>query len=826
MASLLYTVGASERHSARTTDEHALKHDDDNNDDRVTEAAQTETARNIDDSTPQTMTDEHAEELAVLRETLFLLQGISGDRLQFASDRHDDDDDDETNDEEFGKDYNNAGWIRFQPPSLATRLYNSHSIYIGSGGLDAIAALAQAGWHYRRIQQFANNTASSSSTVVRALQQAAHQQLMECLQLILQLEQDMFTSQWCYSKEEKEYTKDPSTTPRPLKLINLRYIFVHTRPARQRLLTLAMVLDGVAPLRNNAGTAREVSGYDVLTGLSRHLNHGSLEHVRLVQLLLEAAQAPWVDMLVQWVTEGVLLESTKKESSSSDEFFISTIDTASDDAQDDLWNQGYQLRRDRVPSILDPSLIEPAFQAGKGVNYIRRVLQDDAWSMEVETNEKKSSTTLDHWRHVKHTIQQASQLVHSHILLSLHQNHSFLDHLFALKQFLLLGQGDFYSALMDGMHAQYGFYVSNIIYRYDVAALMETALKNTNASDFDQAILDRLQVTLLYADDEDDTKYKFGPPKEGSRTVWDLFSLEYVLPVPLLAIVDAACSKTYKEMFLFLFGVKKVEYMVNATWRQSAVLQHALQLWAQKCGIKITTCPEYAQATILLRQISMTRQTMSHFVVNWKNYLFFEVLEGGWKSLIRKVHDATTLDEVIQAHADYLTSIRRKSMLPSTTDSSSPKGLAEQIAVLLQLATDFCDYQHQVFESALEAADRATEKRRLAEKRVDQGSWGIESEVDDEESATFFGLSDVAKLERLGELSTDFHAQVNQLLLLIDDKLHGGSLSAARSVFEATPAKAGDGDGALTEDRDDFNSLRFLKFQLNCNEFYNVKTTT
>ena len=312
---------------------------------------------------------------------------------------------------------------------------------------------------------------------------------------------------------------------------------------------------------------------------------------------------------------------------------------------------------------------------------------------------------------MKQLIEQASEQVHSYILESLRKKHVLMDHMYALKQFLLLGQGDFFAALMDGIYSEYGFHDNNgkIVYRYNVASIVDTALRNTNANDFDHHIVGRLHVKLQFSEDgDDDTKYLFGSPEEGSKSVWDLFCFEYSLPDLLVAVVDTNCMQDYKELFLYLFSVKRIEYMLHTTWRQSAILQHALaalqrslRVTAEKNAVEFAG---YAQASILLRQISMTRQAITHFVVNLKNYLFFEVLEGEWKRLFRNMEAASTLDEVVAAHADYLATIKRKSMLPMSSDTGESMlaplmNLGEQLNELLKLAMSFCDFQNRLFAS-------------------------------------------------------------------------------------------------------------------------------
>jgi gamma-tubulin complex component 3 len=713
---------------------------------------------------------------------------------------------------------------------------------LGSGAEDAIRLAGEAGWLYLRVEEYIleqqrqkspeeASDAEGGGSLARALARALSEELQSYRTTLARME-DSVTNE-----------------------TSLREILAAVQGPLRRLKTLAVVTDGVANLQ----------GAQILTALHRHADrHGDAQHAAAVQGLLQAACRPWFDMLYAWTVEGQLIDPAH-------EFFVaSSSSVAQQDRSDksNLWRAGYLLQRDKVPTgILDADMVEQVFVLGKGVNFIRECLcEGGEWSVAAaldgaeSTDEtspvdppsdsrggrKKelgfyyplpSSHECNQQTHdkLRSTLRQAAALTHSHILQSLRNQYCLMQHLFALKQFLLLGQGDFYSSLMDALYTEFfehnrGSIVG--IYRHTLAAIVESCIRSTNASSFSQDILDRLQVELLL-DKDDDVRYMFGSPKtkvgvEDQRTVWDIFTLDYVVPDPVRAIVNSSSMESYKRMFSFLFGVKKIEFGLNLTWRQSAVLQHALHTAAQYNGIKVGSNPAYAQAVVLLRQIAMTRQSMMHFVGNLKIYLMFEVIEGGWKDLVPTVNEAETLDEVIGAHDSYLTSLCRKSLLPTkevedaaTTEDSLDLG--GKVDNLLLLVAEFCSYQEDLFGDALEAAERATEKRREAENRLKHGEWGFQSEKEVAEEESFFGLADAAKLTDLDRLSAQFDAQIVDLLEALDAKLN---VSPSPPILEdrppLTPTVASQDRFEPADDEGDLESLRFLSFQLDHNSYYGL----
>lgn len=438
------------------------------------------------------------------------------------------------------------------------------------------------------------------------------------------------------------------------------------------------------------------------------------------------------------------------------------------------------------------------------------------------------------------TMKRAEQQVNQHIVMSLKEKHHLVQHLRGLKQFLLLGQGDFFSVLMDGLHSEFDGKGVAGIYDYSLMSVVDAALKSTNAIDLPPYVLGRLGVKLKL-EENDDARYQFGPPKGTerleTRTGWDIFALEYRIPEPLAAIVHTRAMHQYHRLFTLLFGLKRVEYMLNHTWRQSTALHHAIQVYAQHNAIQAATNAEYAQTTALLRHISMVRQSMMHFVVNLKSYLFFEVLEGAWNTLVTQLETgASSLDDIIQAHDAYLADIVQKSLLGDDDDHDGTstannnedeedvvaEALGIQLQTLLKLALEFCTYQKQLFHDAIQQAERATEKLKEADRRLKEGHWGFGSERDVKEAKTFFGLTDEGKLRSVITMEKDFHRSTGQFLTYIHQISHGTTASAFGDTITRSPSTNDSVSTFVRRDQFSHDALNSLTFQLDYSSFYNV----
>ncbi|KAL3945295.1 MAG: hypothetical protein SGBAC_000643 [Bacillariaceae sp.] len=730
------------------------------------------------------------EEAALLRECLYSLQDIDGERIKYHYNSSD----------ALSKDVSDYEGIRVLSPALHNPLlYTGQSLEtrLGSGAADALRISGEAGWLYHRTQSYIHQVQQDDSKGILA--RAFAGTLLEELQ---------------------EYHSFLASLEAKLNDVSLRQLMVELRKPTHRLKILAMLTDGLGDL----------SGGHLLSAIYKHTLHGDTRHASLVKGILGQVSKPWFDVLFRWTTQGVL-------SDPHGEFFVQEIPNVQDKF---LWTQRYEINADLVPTgILDKHLVEPALNVGKGINFIRRCLLDGTWTMKLpsmdsvelgysckQSSRKGASSNAE----LAKTLKRAGELVHSHILQTLKWESHMMEHLLALKQFLFLGQGDFFSALVDGLFTEFHGHEGVVgIYKHSLLSIVEGALRSTNAKYLPQFCLDRLQVELLLGRDED-TQFMFGAGPSPSpsqqrdeRSVWDIFMLDYMVPDTLIAIVDPAALKKYKKVFRFLFNLKKVEYMLNYTWRQNATLQHALQTTAQYQGINVAADVGYLQSTYLLRKISILRQSMMHLIGNLKSYLMFEVLEGGWQKLLSDIDKAKTLDEVIEAHSSYLNGIVRKSLLKGDSNElSSQQNLAEQVDTLLYIANEFCTIQEALFRESLQLADIATEKRLRAETRLRHGNWGFNTQQESAEDDNFFGLANTPMMAEVERISDEYDQNAVELLKVLGTIVNGNpddyvdENKNKSNVADVTRV----GGSATSVFDSDLDPQRSLVAQLDHNQYY------
>ena len=97
-----------------------------------------------------------------------------------------------------------------------------------------------------------------------------------------------------------------------------------------------------------------------------------------------------------------------------------------------------------------------------------------------------------------------------------------IDHFLAMKKFILLGQGDFVTCLMDEVGPELKKRATQL-YRHNLSGMLEGALRSSNAQFEPSYVLDRVGVRLL-------------EPSPGD-TGWEVFTLDYAVDAPLTAVI-------------------------------------------------------------------------------------------------------------------------------------------------------------------------------------------------------------------------------------------------------------------------------------------------
>ena len=174
-------------------------------------------------------------------------------------------------------------------------------------------------------------------------------------------------------------------------------------------------------------------------------------------------------------------------------------------------------------------------------------------------------------------------------------------------------------------------------YRHNLTGLLEGALRSSNAQYEPSWVLDRVGIRLLEAVPGD--------------TGWEVFSLDYIVDLPINAVVTTEAMCRYRIAFHMLWRLKRVEWSLSNAWKR-------LNSFVHTGGGDIVHSLKN-----IFHRCTLTRGHMVHLVNNLCAFLMFEVLETAWITLQTRIQKAISLDDVIEAHTSYLSDILERALL-------------------------------------------------------------------------------------------------------------------------------------------------------------------
>lgn len=425
------------------------------------------------------------------------------------------------------------------------------------------------------------------------------------------------------------------------------------------------------------------------------LNHGDPYVMAFAERLLSDVTRPFYDMLRQWVYDGEL-------SDPFGEFFVSEQSEAEileangnegKGGATSVWEDKYKLNDKMVPSIITDDFAKKVFLIGKTLNFIRYGCGDAAW---VDTYSKEASKELRYGdtANLERSIGDAYKTTMARLIDLMANKFKLFDHLQALKQYMLLGAGDFIAVLMESLSSNLDR-PANTQYRHTLTAQLEHAVRNSNAQFDTSDVLRRLDSRMLEL--------------SHGEIGWDVFTLEYKIDAPVDVIVTPFGSKQYLKVFNFLWRVKRVEFALGSTWRRCMTGARGV----------LGTVSDQVSADWKKARCAMAE--MVHFVNQLQHYILFEVIESSWIELQKALNKPEcTLDDMIEAHAKYLNNITRKGLLGSQSID-----FTGQLHELLKTMLAYKDAVDGLYSFSVAEFTRRQEHAAKIETRTAAGRWGL-----------------------------------------------------------------------------------------------------
>ncbi|KAG0307065.1 Gamma-tubulin complex component 3 [Linnemannia gamsii] len=633
-----------------------------------------------------------ADESVLLRDLMFVFQGIDGKMIKFGAE---------------------SGTCTIDP---------SFNISHSTRGL--VNRLTELGWLYKKVNQYVQTTLKEGSAglVEQSFCSALQHELVDYFRLIAVL--------------ESHIAKEADTTGS--KGLTLKRLLVWTQDSLQRLRLMSVLVE----------CCQDLQGGALVAMVHDYTQHGDPLIQQFIHHMLERISAPFYVMLQRWIYEGELEDPRT-------EFFIALNPEVE---EVDMWQSKYFIREEMLPAFIGMPLAKKILSIGKSLNFLRHKCDDSDWIL--QNHGVGKSLKYGDIAELEGSIDAAYVGTSQRLLHLLSTKFKLIDHLTAIKRYILLGQGDFIQHLMESLGTNLS-QPANTLFRHNLTGTLETAIRSSNAQYDDPDILRRLDVRLL----------EISPGDSG----WDVFSLDYHVDSPVNTILTPVAMHQYLKMFNFLWRLKRVEYALSSAWRRQTTSARAIRPILE-------LVPELHHCRIVCGE-------MIHFVYQLQYYILFEVLECSWDELLKAIEDnntTTDLDSLIEAHSKYLRDVTSKGLLAASHDANMMPKLLELLATIL----DYKIAQDNLYNYALAEIERRERLAQTADRRTRHGQWGLtdQDETLDRIPDEQFEELVPGLLRTLNEYSMQFKKELSQLLI---------TLSA-------------DGD----------SDLRFLSFRLDFNEFY------
>ncbi|XP_048349604.1 gamma-tubulin complex component 3 isoform X1 [Sphaerodactylus townsendi] len=623
------------------------------------------------------------------------------------------------------------------------KMVNSENCYKVDGKVslskflrDTTSRLAELGWLHNKIRKYTDQRSMDRAfgLVGQSFCAALNQELKEYYRLLSVLHSQL------------QVEDDQGVNLGTESSLTLRRLLVWTYDPKIRLKTLAALVDHCQGRK----------GGELASAVHAYSKTGDPYMRSLVQHILGLVSHPVLNFLYGWIYDGEL-EDTYHE------FFVASDPTVKTDR---LWHDKYSLRKSMIPSFITMEHSRKVLLIGKSINFLHQVCHDQTPSSKMIAVAKSAESPKDAaemFTDLENAFQgkiDAAYFETSKYLLDvLNKKYNLLEHMQAMRRYLLLGQGDFIRHLMDLLKPELAR-PATTLYQHNLTGILETAVRATNAQFDNPEILKRLDVRLLEVSPGD--------------TGWDVFSLDYHVDGPIATVFTRECMSHYLRVFNFLWRAKRMEYILTDIWK------------GHMCNAKLLkNVPELSG---VLHQCHVLASEMVHFIHQMQYYITFEVLECSWDELWNKVQQAQDLDHIIAAHEVFLDTIISRCLLD--TDS---RMLLNQLRAVFDQILEFQNAQDTLYRAALEELQLRLQFEERKKERELQGEWGVIASEEEEENKRIKEFQDsIPKMCSQLRLLTHFYQGIVQQFLVL-----------------------------LTTNSDE--SLQFLSFRLDFNEHYKAR---
>ncbi|KAK3910056.1 Gamma-tubulin complex component 3 [Frankliniella fusca] len=598
--------------------------------------------------------------------------------------------------------------------------YISHKFQLSRPQRRMVERLAELGWLHNKLDAFREadkHRSVSKGLIAQALNTVISSELTEFYRILADLQSQLHQqTERSIESPMSEGTSRGSGGSLNQPALTLLQLEVHTRLPFTRLRWLVSVCEA----------CQDKKGGALVSTVHGFLRNGDKYACNVVHTLLVAVCKPLYAMLSRWILDGELEDPFQ-------EFFIQTnLQIKSDDQ---LWHEKYKVRESMVPSFISMAQARKILATGKSINFLRQVCEDhspvNSREMLRQVLEKSSAEALfalDQHSDLQSLMDTTYLEISRRVLDVLNSKYKFMEHMQALRRYLLLGQGDFIRHLMEILEPELRKPASELT-SHSLSGILESAIRATNAQFEDASILQRLDVRLL----------EHSPGDTG----WDIFSMDYNMDGPI-GTVFSSCTLSYLMLFNALWRAKRIEWILSLMWKRLTTSAKML--------------PRIPELSPVLQQLYLLSAEMIHMIHQLQYYFLFEVMECSWDKLISNVQQADGLDDIIKAHNQFLARIKAGALV----DDSSEE-LSTQLRTIYDLALQLQAQEEKLHVCVIREVRRRAELEKYVEEHGTNKSIESQNQAAIKDFEVFLSSTKVS----LRVLAQSYQEVVKKFLLLL-----------------------------------------------------------
>merc|ERR1719336_2894359 len=159
-------------------------------------------------------------------------------------------------------------------------------------------------------------------------------------------------------------------------------------------------------------------------------------------------------------------------------------------------------------------------------------------------------------------------------------------------------------------------------------------------------------------------------------------------------------------LFNALWRGKRMEYMLSCMWTKGTALHKMARILTEMGNV--------------LQRAHLLSSEMIHFVHQLAYYTTFEVMECSWDLLEKQLGQSSNLDEVIEAHNEFIETLVKHALLDERS-----RDLLTQLRAIYDRILEFQSIQNKLYLAAVAETEARKSHESEVSARGARGTFGL-----------------------------------------------------------------------------------------------------